>query len=293
MVHKLVNKSGTYPIGRPGNHKSSWANGLASLRYGIARVSDVWTIPGLAGEGTRGRLFPAVAISCLVHAVLIAIAISFLGLPAHVIEPDQDEPVRVTLGESPPEGTMTGRDISQDSTEAMPDSAPSPDSAMEELEESLHNVKLPKDQAAFVYERHVGLIRLIKPGGFRNGASGMRASAASGRNGIGSRLGMPGGAGDDPFPADLAATPPRPTKKVLPIYPAEARRKGIEGVVMLEMTIDQKGEIVGPIEVRQSLPLLDQAAIDALKQWRFAPALDRDGHPVRVILDVPMQFELD
>jgi periplasmic protein TonB len=73
----------------------------------------------------------------------------------------------------------------------------------------------------------------------------------------------------------------------------EVRVKGIEGDVVLEIMLDSKGNIVGPIKVTQSIPLLDEAAIEALRQWRFLAARDRDGKPIRVILDVPLRFVLD
>jgi periplasmic protein TonB len=72
-----------------------------------------------------------------------------------------------------------------------------------------------------------------------------------------------------------------------------ARIREVEGEVVLEVVVDEAGNMVGPILVKESVPLLDAAAIDALKQWRFSPARDRNGNPVRVILDVPLHFVLD
>jgi periplasmic protein TonB len=79
----------------------------------------------------------------------------------------------------------------------------------------------------------------------------------------------------------------------MPLDPMEARVKEIEGDVVLEVIIDKKGNITGPIKTIKSIPLLDQAAIDALRQWRFLPAGDRKNNPIRVILDVPVRFVLD
>jgi TonB family protein len=46
--------------------------------------------------------------------------------------------------------------------------------------------------------------------------------------------------------------------------------------VALEIMVDSRGNIIGPIKVKQSIPLLDQAAIEAFRQWRFSPARARD-----------------
>jgi protein TonB len=79
---------------------------------------------------------------------------------------------------------------------------------------------------------------------------------------------------------------------VIPGYPESARRLGIEGQVVLRFVVDQSGRVDRDIEVVTSLPMLDQAAIDAVRQWRFSPARDRDGNPVRVLVSVPLQFTL-
>jgi protein TonB len=46
------------------------------------------------------------------------------------------------------------------------------------------------------------------------------------------------------------------------------------------------------IKVIESIPILDQAAISAVRQWRFTPGRDRNGTPVRVLLQVPLRFML-
>lgn len=79
---------------------------------------------------------------------------------------------------------------------------------------------------------------------------------------------------------------------VIPGYPENARRLGIEGQVVLRFVVDQSGRVERDIEVVTSLRMLDQAAIDAVRQWCFSPARDRDGNPVRVLVSVPLQFTL-
>lgn len=73
-----------------------------------------------------------------------------------------------------------------------------------------------------------------------------------------------------------------------PVYPALARSAGIRGVVILEATIGLDGD-VSAVRVLRSVPLLDEAAMDAVRQWRFAPAL-LNGEPVAVVMTVTINF---
>ncbi len=80
--------------------------------------------------------------------------------------------------------------------------------------------------------------------------------------------------------------------RVLPDYPPRARARRIEGQVMLEVILDREGRIEDDVRVLRSIPELDDAAIAAVRQWRFRPARDAAGQPVRVRMDVPIQFVL-
>ena len=84
--------------------------------------------------------------------------------------------------------------------------------------------------------------------------------------------------------------PPRKIHDVPPAYPPAAREAGIEGMVVLDATIDPTGE-VRDIEVLRSVPELDQAAIDAVEQWRWEPTLV-DGEPVSILMMVTVNFTL-
>ena len=83
---------------------------------------------------------------------------------------------------------------------------------------------------------------------------------------------------------------PQKIVHVAPVYPAAARAAHIQGLVVLEATIDVHGQ-VDAIRVLKSPPLLDQAAIDAVRQWRFTPTL-LNGIPVPVIMTVTVNFAL-
>ena len=102
--------------------------------------------------------------------------------------------------------------------------------------------------------------------------------------------GVPLYPGAGPKPGEKVM-PPRPVKQVDPIYPELARQARVEGAVILEATTDTYGR-VDSIRVLRSIPLLDQAAVDALKQWVYEPMVI-DGKPRSVTFTVTMQFKLD
>lgn len=83
---------------------------------------------------------------------------------------------------------------------------------------------------------------------------------------------------------------PRKIVDVAPVYPELARQVRQEGIVILEATIDVRG-IVQSATVLRSVPFLDQAAIDAVRQWRFEPARLND-QPIPVIMTVTVRFTL-
>jgi protein TonB len=75
-----------------------------------------------------------------------------------------------------------------------------------------------------------------------------------------------------------------------PIYPAIARTARIEGTVILQATISKTGTIEG-LHVLSGPPMLQQAAIDAVKQWRYRPYL-LNGDPVEVETTINVIFSL-
>lgn len=84
--------------------------------------------------------------------------------------------------------------------------------------------------------------------------------------------------------------PPSLLEKVNPVYPETARQAGVEGIVILETVTDIQGNVVN-VRVLRSIPLLDQAAIDAVRQWKYEPVVI-DGHPKGVIFTVTVRFSL-
>jgi TonB family protein len=83
---------------------------------------------------------------------------------------------------------------------------------------------------------------------------------------------------------------PQKTKDVKPVYPPTALASHVQGIVILEATIGTDGK-VKDAKVIRSIPLLDQAALDAVRQWEFTPTL-LDGVPVPVIITLTVNFSL-
>jgi protein TonB len=100
--------------------------------------------------------------------------------------------------------------------------------------------------------------------------------------------GVIGGTGDGPvMDFDQA---PRLLQQVKPQYPQEAFVKKVEGVVELSVLIDASGN-VAQAQVVRSIPLLDAAAVQCVRQWRFAPAI-KNGRPVSTVARVPITFRI-
>jgi periplasmic protein TonB len=88
-----------------------------------------------------------------------------------------------------------------------------------------------------------------------------------------------------------AISPPQKLHHVAPEYPAIARSARVSGIVILEAVLGVDGA-VRDVTVLRSIPLLDRAAVDAVRQWRFTPTL-LNGQPVPVIMTVTVAFNLN
>lgn len=88
-------------------------------------------------------------------------------------------------------------------------------------------------------------------------------------------------------------TPPRRLSGDAPTYTEEARKERIQGVVIVQTIIDENGGIE-EAEVLKGLPMgLSEAAVEAIRTWKFEPALDDNGNPVAVYYNMTVNFRLD
>lgn len=87
-------------------------------------------------------------------------------------------------------------------------------------------------------------------------------------------------------------TPPRSIEKVAPSYSEDARKEKVEGVVIVQAVIDKDGTVSRVRALKRLHPSLDEAALEAIRRWRFEPAL-LDGEPVAVHYNLTINFRLD
>jgi protein TonB len=123
-------------------------------------------------------------------------------------------------------------------------------------------------------------------------AGGVEGGVAGGVTG-----GIVGGLPPEPPPVVQAVRvggaikEPVKTKNVSPVYPDIAKQARVQGIVILECTISPQGRVTD-VKVLRGIPLLDQAGIDAVKQWQYTPTL-LNGVPVPVIMTVTVNFRLN
>jgi len=82
---------------------------------------------------------------------------------------------------------------------------------------------------------------------------------------------------------------PKVLRQVVPSYPDELRRQGIEGQVELQVGIDEDGNVGGVRILRGLHPYLDNSAVQALKQWKYEPVL-QNGAPVSAVITLTVNF---
>jgi TonB family protein len=86
-------------------------------------------------------------------------------------------------------------------------------------------------------------------------------------------------------------TAPKLLNRVDPAYPEAARKARIDGVVILEAVVTASGDVTDVAVLKSVHPLLDAAAVRAVRQWRYSPAT-KNGSPVSVYLNMTTTFNL-
>ncbi len=212
-----------------------------------------------------------------VHVIVLMIfAISSIWHITYIEEP----PIKVTLFTAPP-----------------PPPAAKPKSVQEEARPQPQANVAPTNVPEFrpdVSQASVGEVEGAVEGGFDWGwESGYGAGADGVPGGIPEGVPVPKPPEDEPVRIGVTVQGELPVAiyKVDPEYPEIAKRARIEGIVVLEAIINKDGT-VGNIKVLRSLnPLLDQAAVNAVKKWKYIPG-KVGGKPVNSYLTVTVRFKL-
>jgi periplasmic protein TonB len=181
-------------------------------------------------------------------------------------------------------------------TEAAPRPKPEPKPQVLEAEK-LPAVVAPIVTAPADARSRIGVLEQTSAqndshGSGRDGGAGAGSGAGLGDgNGPGVGPGSGGGAGGGVYQPGSGIEAPRLVREVKADYTEDARRRSVEGEVVLEIVVRSDGS-VGDVKILQGLSGgLNERAVQAVRQWRFAPARRR-GVPVDVAVEVSVEFKL-
>jgi protein TonB len=247
-------------------------------------------------EGESGRWGRALLLTTVLHAGLLLVGLFMQGALAKEAPP-REEPELVFFSFPPPPAAASGASpsravvpervrrqartrLSRPVTEPR---APTPLPAMAPVEPVLERpVEGAAPEEAAVEGGSAGVASV---GGVVGGIVG---GVLNGREG-----GLVGATGGAALELKQVAVAPRVLQQVKPRYPQRAKADGLEGLVVVRVIIGIDGRIEPEhTRVLRSVPGLDAAAISAVSQWRFSPAVGHQGRAVRVIVEIPLQFSL-
>jgi TonB family protein len=273
-------------------------------------------------EQQQKRLGPAFVASLIWHGLLLTLILILAGrggeapAPVQPVAEDISDSI-VWLAEPGPGGggggggnqmpepprpvELPGRDrITVPVAEPPPQAPPPPQPEPEPEPEQLAQLNIPATSLAAATASLPGTIEAPpgppsnSQGSGRGGGAGTGTGTGIG-SGTGSGLGpgQGGGTGGGVYRPGSGVMTPRVLREVKPQYTSDAMRARIQGVVLLECVVQPNG-VCTEIQVVRSLDPtfgLDQEAIAALRQWRFAPGT-RLGEPVPVLVTVELAFTL-
>jgi RNA polymerase sigma factor (sigma-70 family) len=124
------------------------------------------------------------------------------------------------------------------------------------------------------------------------GAIADRARTAANQKIRNAQGGGTGGVDPSIYPMAQLDQMPKPVTQATPQYPLEMRRNGITGNVTVRMTIDAKGDVTEATPIHSSRVEFDDAAVQAVKQWKFEPG-QKNGQPVTTQTDIKIVFSLN
>jgi protein TonB len=110
---------------------------------------------------------------------------------------------------------------------------------------------------------------------------------------VGLCVGALGGEGEPARYDETTMSKPTLIHKVAPTYPTDAKKEGVEGVVVLDAVIAEDGTVRETRVQRGDDARLVSAAQSAVGQWRFQPVQDENGEPTEVLFAVTIKFALD
>jgi len=245
------------------------------------------------GKRNGKRTLGPVGLSALVHITVVVVVVGVSYLVVGAVQ-------------APP-GVLTFVNISTAPLQASPPPRPPlPRAAAEsqvrdveheiEPEEILQPIEVPDEVPTGPETPEDAGILDGDPWGDPDGTpEGVRGGVPQGvldGTGEGDPDGMPSGTGEEPIVVRGDMIPPRLIHKPRPEYPEVLRRARLEGRVFLQAVIAKDGTVVDVTVLRSTSPLFEDAALSAVRQWRYEPALS-GGQPVAVYFTVIVDFRLE
>ena len=275
--------------------------------------------PQVAGTARAPFAISTVAHAGMIAAVVIATTLG-LGRPVQSASDDRLEPQKlrlvylalpgpggggggggVKMPAPPPKAERKGRQALSSPLPARqppPRPEPRPEAPLPEVApEPLPPVQAPIVTAPADTRDRAGVLENTPPrpdsrGQGTDGGVGTGGGTGVGEgDGSGVGDGSGGGTGGGPFRPGSGISPPSLLREVKPDYTEEARTRGIEGDVVMEIVVRRDGS-VGEVKLLQGLGHgLDARAVQAVREWRFSPGRRR-GVPVDVLVEVAMEFKI-
>lgn len=299
---------------RPGGVRANPSVGHLSVHVEGAHPAEV---PFLF-EQQRKRLGPAFAASFVYHVAVMALIVFVIRYGSRhpssaPVLPDQANANIIWLSQPGPGGGGGGGGNrmkepprqaelpGKDKITVPVVKAPKLETQQAKVEPNpVEQLNIPAKSLASAQESLPGAIEAppgpptVSQGSGTGGGAGTGTGSGIGP-GTGSGLGpgSGGGTGGGAYRPGNGVTLPRVLREVKPQYTSDAMRAKVQGTVLLECVVRPDGS-VGEVQVIRSLDStfgLDQEAVKAAKQWRFAPGT-RLGEPVSVLVTIELTFTL-
>jgi protein TonB len=251
---------------------------LAAGRFPSLAADPASATP-IAGKRTTGVMVSLILHAALVAAVIVLPLVFYHALPAstHEVRAFFAEPLDLAPPPPPPPPPPARAPV-------VPRRAPVPPPV--DTTKLVAPLEVPDVLPVPEGSLDVGFgVEGGVPGGVEGGVPGGVVGGIVG--------GLPLGPPPPPPPkvvrvgGNLAA--PALEKRVDPAYPELAREARVHGVVILEARVDTRGRVAA-VKVLRGQPLLDEAAVAAVRQWRYRPLL-LNGQPIEFILTVTVNFQ--
>lgn len=231
-------------------------------------------------------------ILCVVGALVLHLAVMLFG-GIFFMNDDENQPSRRDI-------ELVSEEVDKDKEqekieEKVPEEIKTDSEAPPDPNQALQSVESPAadNDAPALDAASLSAIEQALNGSGGSGSSdfGSSASLASGgRIGGTGRAGSEDEAIEGAFSMSEIDQRPRAVHQVPGTYPTAMRSKNIDGVVTLIFVVDETGRVVNPRIEKSSHPEFDAPALEAVRQWKFEPAI-KGGQRVSCRMRVPMRFQ--